>query len=228
MLLLIFSLGAPVQPEKLSMARAAAVQPPPSAANAVMLETLPDMTKNSETTTQPVNKEVALGPTSGDGGGDAGGAGSSGASGDSHWGDGSIFDNSGRFEADMAVHRADVLNSMDGSYGDWNMDGKGMSFDEFSRQQDAQFAREQAQQKAHAKQWVADHLGPKSPGGKCNRQMWACMGRLGQAAPAPAISAALTVHIEGQLNNEACQAAYFACLATETAAQEAKEDAAFD
>ena len=40
---------------------AAAVQPPPSAANAFMLETLPDMTKNSETTTQPVtgNKEVA-------------------------------------------------------------------------------------------------------------------------------------------------------------------------
>ena len=52
---------------------AAAVQPPPSAANAFMLETLPDMTKNSETTTQPVtgNKEVAL--VTSDGGGDAGG-----------------------------------------------------------------------------------------------------------------------------------------------------------
>ena len=87
---------------------AAAVQPPPSAANAFMLETLPDMTKNSETTTQPVtgNKEVAL--VTSDGGGDAGGAGSSGASGDSHWGDGSIFDNSGRFEADMAVHRVEA------------------------------------------------------------------------------------------------------------------------
>jgi len=59
------------------------------------------MTKNSETTTQPVtgNKEVALVTSDG---------GSSCASGDSHWGDGSIFDNSGRFEADMAVHRVEA------------------------------------------------------------------------------------------------------------------------
>ena len=82
---------------------AAAVQPPPSAANAFVLETLPDMTKNSETTTQPVtgNKEVALVTSDG-------GSSWSCASGDSHWGDGSIFDNSGRFEADMAVHRVEA------------------------------------------------------------------------------------------------------------------------